>query len=63
MDGQTKRQNQKIKQYLRAACSYKQDHCVELLTLAEYAYNSSIHHSTLMTPFLENYNYHHMMHF
>jgi truncated hemoglobin YjbI len=57
-DGQTERQNQTMEQYLRAFCNYEQDNWVELLPLAEFAYNNSVHHSTRMTPFWANYNYH-----
>jgi hypothetical protein len=62
-DGQTERQNQTMEQYLRAFCNYEQDNWVELLPLAEFAYNNSIHHSTCMTPFWANYNYHPSMQF
>ena len=57
-DGQTERQNQTMEKYLRAFCNYEQDNWVELLPLAEFAHNNSIHHSTLMTPFWANYHYH-----
>jgi hypothetical protein len=57
-DGQTEQQNQTMEHYLRAFCNYEQDNWVELLPLAECAYNNSIHHSSLMTPFWLNYNYH-----
>jgi len=57
-DGQTERQIQTMEQYLRAVCNYEQDNWVELLLLAEFAYNNSIHHSTCMTPFWANYHYH-----
>jgi transposase InsO family protein len=50
-DGQTERQNQTMEQYLRAFSNYEQDNWVELLPLAEFAYNNSVHHSTQMTPF------------
>jgi hypothetical protein len=56
-DGQTERQNQTMEQYLRAFSNYKQDNWVELLPLAEFAYNNSVHHSTRMTPFWANYHY------
>jgi transposase InsO family protein len=36
-DGQTERQNQTMKQYLRAFCNYEQDNWVELLPLVEFA--------------------------
>jgi len=50
-DGQTERQNQTMEQYLRAFCNYEQDNWVELMPLAEFAYNNAIHASTRMTPF------------
>jgi transposase InsO family protein len=43
-DGQTERQNQTMEQYLRAFSNYEQDIWVELLPLAEFAYNNSVHH-------------------
>jgi len=45
-DGQTERQNQTMEQYLRAFCNYEQDNWVELIPLAEFAYNNSVHAST-----------------
>jgi hypothetical protein len=62
-DGQTERQNQTMEQYLRAFCNYEQDNWVELLPLAEFAYNNAIHASTRMTPFWANYHYHPVMQF
>jgi hypothetical protein len=49
--------------YRGALCHYEQDNWVELLPLAELAYNNSIHHSTLMTLFSANYIYHPTMQF
>ena len=62
-DGQTESQNQTMEQYLRAFCNYQQDNWVELLPLAELAYNTTIHASTRMTPFWANYHYHPVMQF
>jgi len=62
-NGQTERKNQTIKQYMRAFSNYEQDNWVELLPLAEFAYNNSVHYSTQMTPFWANYNYHLPMQF
>ena len=62
-EGQTERLKQPMEQYLQAFCNYKQDNWVELLPLAEFAFNNSIHHSALMTPFWANYNYHPTMQF
>jgi len=50
-DGQTACQNQTMGQYLRAFCNYEQDNWVELLPLAEFAYNNVRHVSTRMPPF------------
>lgn len=45
-DGQTKRQNQTLEQYLRSYINYQQDDWVYWLFLAEYAYNNSVHATT-----------------
>jgi hypothetical protein len=52
-----------MEQYLRAFCNYEQDNWVELLPLAEFAYNNAIHASTRMTPFWANYHNHPVMQF
>ena len=52
-----------MEQYLRTFCNYEQDNWVELLPLAEFAYNHAIHASTRMTPFWANYHYHPVMQF
>jgi transposase InsO family protein len=62
-DGQKEQQNQTMEQYLRAFCNYEQHTWVELLPLAEFTYNKSVHHSTRMTPFWANYHYHPPMQF
>jgi len=62
-DGQTERQNQTMEQYLRAYINYEQNDWVELLPLAQFAYNNSVHLSTRMTPFFANYGYHPEMQF
>jgi hypothetical protein len=62
-DGQTERQNQTMEQYLRCFTNYEQDNWVELLPLAEFAYNNSVHASTGFTPFFANYSYHPEMQF
>ena len=54
-DGQTERMNQTLEAYLRHYCSFMQDDWVDLLPLAEYAYNSSVQESTKMSPFFVNY--------
>jgi hypothetical protein len=62
-DGQTERQNQTMEQYLRAFATYEQDNWVDLLPLAEFAYNNSVHVTTRLTPFFANYGYHPEMQF
>jgi transposase InsO family protein len=57
-DGQTERVNQVLEAYLREYCSYEQDDWMELLPLAEYAYNNSFSTATGLSPFYANYGYH-----
>ena len=57
-DGQTKRVNQTLEQYLRHYCSYQQDNWSSLLPLAEFAYNNAPSETTGMTPFFANKGYH-----
>jgi len=57
-DGQTERVNQVLEQYLRIFCDYQQDNWVELLPLAEFAYNNAKHASTQVSPFMANYGRH-----
>jgi hypothetical protein len=52
-----------MEQYLRAFATYEQDNWVDLLPLAEFAYNNSVHVTTRLTPFYANYGYHPEMHF
>jgi hypothetical protein len=52
-----------MEEYLRAFCNYEQDNWVELLPLAEFPYNNSVHASTRMTPFWANYQFHAEMEF
>jgi len=40
-----------------------QDNWVEQLPFAEFAYNNSVQHSTQMTPFWANYDYHSPIYF
>ena len=44
-------------------CNYQQDNWVELLPLAEFAYDTTVHASTRMTPFWANFHYHPVMQF
>jgi len=54
-DGQTKRINQKLKQYLRMFIDHRQEQWPEWLGTAEFTYNDKIHSSTKMSPFKANY--------
>jgi hypothetical protein len=56
-DGQTERINQTMEAYLRCYVNYKQNNWVELLPLAQYAYNSAESEGTGVTPFFANYGY------
>lgn len=49
-DGQTERQNQELESFLRMYANYQQDNWVQLLPLAEYAYNSKKHAAHGQTP-------------
>jgi len=57
-DGQTKRANQTLKQYLRMYCNYQQDNWSDLLPLAEFAYNNAPSTTTGVSPFFVNKGYH-----
>lgn len=50
-DGQTERQNQTLEQYLRCYCTLEQDDWALWISIAEFAYNDSIHATTGTTPF------------
>ena len=54
-DGQTERINSVLNQYLQIYCNFLQDSWVQLLPLAEFAYNNSVHSATMVTPFMANY--------
>jgi hypothetical protein len=56
-DGQTERLNQILEQYLRAFCDYAQDNWVELLPLAQFAYNNAFQESIKTSPFYATYGY------
>jgi len=53
-DGQTEWVNQVLEQYLRVYINYQQDNWVNLLPLAEFAYNNTSHSATMVTPFFAN---------
>jgi len=38
--------------------NYQQDNWVNLLPLAEFAYNNTLHSSTMVTPFFDNKGFH-----
>src|SRR6266540_1554981 len=57
-NGQTKRVNQTLKQYLHTYCNYQQDNWSELLPLAEFAYNNAPSETTGVSPFFTNKRYH-----
>ena len=56
-DGQTERINQTMEAYLRCYVNYKQNNWVDLLPLAQFAYNSAESEGTGVTPFFANYGY------
>src|SRR5437588_6499357 len=62
MDGQTERQNQTMEQYLRAFANYEQTNWVELLPLAQFTYNNTIHATTRVSPFFAMHGTHPRMH-
>jgi hypothetical protein len=56
-DGQTERTNQTIEQYLRCYVNYQQDNWVELLPMAQFAFNNNAS-VTGISPFYANYGRH-----
>ena len=60
-DGQTERTNQTLEQYLRAYINHEQTDWVELLPLAQLAYNNS-KVATGISPFYANYGFHPNIH-
>jgi hypothetical protein len=56
-DVQKERRNQVIEAYFRSYCNYEQNDWVEMLAMAEFAYNNSKHSATKLTPFYANYGY------
>jgi hypothetical protein len=57
-DGQTERLNQTIEAYLRPFVNKEMNNWVELLPMAEHAYNNSVTSPTGLTPFYANYGRH-----
>lgn len=56
-DKQTERVNRILKQYLRAYVNHQQDNWAELLSLAQFSYNSSYHSSIKMSPYMAGRGY------
>ena len=57
-DRQTERVNQVIEAYLRPFFNQAQDDWVDLLPMAEHAFNNSVTSATGMPPFYANYRRH-----
>ena len=57
-DGQTKRTNQILEQYLRMYINYEQDDWATLLPYAKFAYNNTPQSATGVSPFFANKGYH-----
>jgi len=55
-DGQTKRVNQELEQYLRVFIDHRQEQWPDWLGTAEFAYNNKIHVATKTSPFKVNYS-------
>jgi hypothetical protein len=51
-DGQMKRLNQEMEQYVCLFTNERQDNWDELLPLAEFSYNNHVHSATQHTPFV-----------
>lgn len=56
-DGQTERINQTMEAYLRCYVNYRQNNWVQLLPLAQFAYNSADAETTGTSPFYANYGF------
>jgi len=54
-DGQTKRVNQELEQYLRMFIDHRQEQWSDWLGMVEFAYNNKMHSSTKVSPFKANY--------
>ena len=57
-NGQTECTNQILEQYLRIYVNYKQNDWINLLPLAEFAYNNTTQSTTGMSPFFANLGFH-----
>jgi hypothetical protein len=58
MDGQTKRINQELKQYLRLYVNHMQTDWADWLPVAEFTYNNHEHSATGHSPFYLEYSHH-----
>ena len=56
-DGPTERLNQTLEQYLRSYVNHQQDNWVQILLIAQFAYNSAMTETTKASPFFANYGY------
>jgi hypothetical protein len=56
-DGATERLNQTLEQYLRGYVNHQQDNWVQILPVAQFAYNSAMTETTKVSPFFANYGY------
>ncbi|KAL2010988.1 hypothetical protein VTN00DRAFT_3706 [Thermoascus crustaceus] len=56
-DGQTEWMNQTLEQYLHCYINYQQDNWVELLPMAQFAYNSAKNETTQESLFYANYRF------
>ena len=54
-DGQTKRMNQELEQYLWFFIDHRQKYWPEWLVTAEFIVNNKIHSATKVSPFMANY--------
>ena len=61
-NGKAERTNQELKQYLRKYANHRQDNWLELVPLAEYAYNTTKTQGTDFTPYQVVYSKTPMIH-
>jgi hypothetical protein len=57
-DGQTKRANQEVEQYLRLFTNYHQDDWLDWIDIAEFTLNDRIHSAIKYSPFFLMYRFH-----
>ena len=57
-NGQTKRLNQDVEQYLRLFVSQRQNDWPEWIAYTEFAYNNKVHSAIKILPFYANYKWH-----